>query len=83
MKRLLFVPLVLLLGGCLLSTGCRSHGSRVVEVEILGQRIVVRDTVALDSEGKTDYWVGFDENSNLLKQMFGWMFPAKSEEPSE
>lgn len=62
--------------GCLM-TGCVGHGSRVVEVEFFGQRVVVRDTIPPDSKGDTKYERTLDEDG--WRFLFGWIRPEKDE----
>ena len=68
--------LLLALSGCLLS-GCIAEGHRRVSVKILGQELTFEDQVTPNSKGDQEYKCGFDEDSNVVKWLFGWLTPTE------
>lgn len=64
-------------------TGCAVSGSREISGDIFGFSYRFTDKALPDSTGKTEYSCGFDEESNVLKWLLGWMAPEDAEAPPE
>lgn len=54
-RKVSIAALGVILGGCLLPTGCTGKGDRIIELELFGNRFVVRDTIPINTEGKKEY----------------------------